>query len=83
MIQPNITSNYDDTYTVSATCQCGNVTEAIVPGPGLFRYNQGAFAQDAFPSLSGAEREALFISGTCASCWDAMFSDVDDYLNRG
>lgn len=77
MIQPNITSNYDDTYTVSATCQCGNVTTAIVPGPGLFRYNQGAFAQDAFPSLSNDEREALFISGTCASCWDEMFGDED------
>lgn len=77
MIQPTVTDNYNDSYTVSSRCACGTKTEATVPGPALFRYNQGAFVQDAFPMLSIGQREALFISGTCATCWDAIFGDED------
>ena len=72
MITPTITSNFNDTYTVSASCSCGRETTAIVQGPDLFKYNQGAHAQDAFPYLSADKREALFISGVCGFCWDRL-----------
>ena len=78
MIEPFFTKHPDtDTYTVSSTCQagCGHDTHATVNGFDLFRYRQGAFAQDAFPYLSTSTREALFISGICAVCWINMFGD--------
>ena len=34
------------------------------------------YMQDIFPNLSVADRE-LLISGTCYSCWDKMFPEVD------
>lgn len=71
------TNNYDGTYTARSLCACGHTTEAKVTGPSLFQYNQGAHAQNAFSYLSADEREALFISGTCATCWDSMFSTLD------
>ena len=75
MFEPTFVNNYDDTYTVSATCDCGNVTTARVPGPSVFAWRQGAFVQRAFPMLSNDEREALFVTGTCAPCWDSMFGE--------
>lgn len=72
MNTPNFTNNYNGTYDVSATCSCGRVTTAVIQGSDLFKYNQGAFAQVAFPYLTSDEREALFISGVCAHCWDRL-----------
>ena len=66
------------TYTASATCMCGTVTTAQVYGEDLFQYNQGAFAQTAFPYLTSAQREALFISGICSKCWDKMFASEEE-----
>ncbi len=37
----------------------------------------GVKIQDAFPYLTAGERE-LIQSGTCESCWDEMFPEVDD-----
>ena len=76
MNEPTWTQNHlAGTYTASARCYCGRVTTATVQASDLFRYRQGAFVQDAFPYLSTDEREALFMTGTCASCWDDMFLD--------
>jgi hypothetical protein len=35
------------------------------------------YAQDAFPHLTADERE-LLISGTCGSCFNAMFPEDDE-----
>lgn len=81
MIEPFFTENHaEGTYTASTSCQmgCGHVTTATVEGYDLFRYRQGAFVQDAFPYLSAATREALFVSGVCAVCWHNMFGDDED-----
>lgn len=40
---------------------------------GLNAYNEGAFIQEAFPSLSADQREQI-ISGTHPECWIEMFS---------
>lgn len=79
MIEPRWTQNYEnDTYTASQECACGNTTTATVQGPDLFKFRQGAHVQSAFPYLTDAEREALFITGICGVCWDAMFPDEDE-----
>lgn len=75
MIEPTFVNNYDDTYTVSSICACGATTTATVPAPAVFQWRQGAFVQNAFPMLSPDEREALFVTGTCAGCWDSMFGE--------
>lgn len=77
MIEPQIENMYDGTYHVQHRCGCLRVTEAMVTGPELFAWRQGAFVQDAFPSLSVDEREALFVTGICATCWDEMLGDED------
>jgi len=78
MIEPTFVNNYDDTYTVSNICSCGHTTTANVPAPSVFRWRQGAFVQIAFPNLTADEREALFVSGICADCWNDMFPPEDD-----
>lgn len=75
MIEPNFVNNYDDSYTVSSICACGITTTARVPAPSVFAWRQGEYAQNAFPMLSADEREALFISGTCADCWNRLYGD--------
>lgn len=75
MIEPNFVNNYDDTYTVSSVCSCGNVTAATVPGRAVFAWRQGAFVQTAFPMLDADTREALFISGVCGICWNDIMGD--------
>lgn len=45
-----------------------------LPGPGLYKYNQGALIQDAFPDLSAEDREFV-ISGTSPEGWKSLFGD--------
>lgn len=79
MIEPTWTENHTEgTYTASQVCMCGRTTTATVEGSDLFRFRQGSFVQDAFPYLTDAEREALFISGICGVCWDDMFGDDEE-----
>lgn len=78
MIEPSFVNNYDDTYTVSSICACGQTTTATVPAPAVFQWRQGAFAQVAFPMLTADQREALFVTGICAKCWDRMFPEEDE-----
>ena len=51
---------------------CGNDVEISVDEAEYEAWVDGELAQNAFPSLTPAERE-LFISGMCFDCQDAMF----------
>lgn len=44
----------------------------IVKRQEVIAYNDGAFVQDAFVSLSPALREQI-VSGTHPACWDKLF----------
>jgi hypothetical protein len=60
-------------------CKMCNRTETVeVLGSSLWKYDQGAHVQDAFPSLSDADREFLFLSGICGECFDKLFPDDED-----
>lgn len=71
--------NLDGTFAASRRCGCGNLTIAIVTRAEVNAYNAGAFVQEAFPSLTADEREAIFMSGMCSECWDSLFEDEEDY----
>ena len=70
--------NLDGTYAASRRCGCGNLTIAIVTRAEVNAYNAGAFVQEAFPSLTADEREAIFISGLCETCWNGLMEDEED-----
>lgn len=74
----NFVDNLDGTVTVSRLCGCGEKTIAIVTNVELVAYKNGAFVQQAFPSLTAEQRESLFMSGMCATCWDNLFADEDE-----
>ena len=60
-------------YTFTGKCQMtGKPYSVTVPGSGLYRYNQGALIQDAFPDLSAGDREFL-MSGTSPEGWEKLF----------
>lgn len=73
------TSYEADTYKATATCPfCGKESEVPgIPGTNLFKYNQGAFVQDAFPMLSAEERE-LILTGVCSTCWDSSIPGEEE-----
>lgn len=79
MFEPDFANNWDGTYTVSATCECGTTTTANVQTRDVFAWRQGAFAQEAFPLVPASDREHLFISGICPDCWDRMFSEGEAF----
>lgn len=58
--------------------ECGKIITGYVRGQDLFQYNNGALAQVAFPYLSADDREALFMSGCCGTCFDKIMSDPED-----
>jgi len=64
-------------YKYSGKCRLtGKPYEtAIVKGEDLFKYNNGAHVQNAFPYLSADDREFI-ISGFCPEAFDTM---VDEY----
>ena len=60
---------------IEANCNlCGNKTKLVVGTDALIEYRQGALVQDAFPSLSLADREVVIAQRTgfyvCPVCWD-------------
>lgn len=62
-------------------CECTKCHKSeiiTVDGPDLFKYNQGAHAQEAFPELSAAQREMLCVSAFCGPCWDKTFAENDE-----
>lgn len=64
-------------FTVNCLGDCKKTYTITVFGPDLFAWNQGTHAQSAFPYLSDADRELLFMSGICGECWDKMFDDEE------
>lgn len=75
----NVTDNNDHTVTFRRDCrECGDETVAVATKDELLAYSHGAFVQQAFPSLTADQREALFLSGICSNCWDKLFADDED-----
>lgn len=60
------------------TCPiCGKQNTVKVHPASLMAYDNGARLQDAFPSLTPAERE-IIKTGICQDCWDEMFKTLDE-----
>lgn len=62
--------------TIDITCRsCREVVPVSVSLEDYTRWQLGGgLIQNVMPYLSADDRE-LLISGTCSSCWDAMFGD--------
>lgn len=64
-----------DTYTVHRRCQfCQKMAHTTVPAQGLWDWEHGKFAQDAFPDLTVDEREQV-MTGTHPACWDKVMGE--------
>lgn len=61
---------------VDCTC-CGEGYLFGTSLTGFVSWREGELIQKAMPELPAQYREML-ISGTCPSCWDAMFGSFDD-----
>jgi len=60
-------------YVFTGKCVItGKSVSVKVPGPGLFKYRQDAYIQDAFPEMSKDDREFL-MSGMSKEGWDKAF----------
>lgn len=67
-----------DLIEVTKTCPiCGKQNTVKVHPVSMMAYENGALLQDAFPSLTPAERE-IIKTGICSDCWDEMFKDPDE-----
>lgn len=69
---PDDRSRHQYHFEVRCRGECKELKKVTVNGPDLFDYNQGAFVQDAFPYLSAADRELLFMTGICGTCFDRL-----------
>lgn len=80
LTNPVFTKNADQTsYHVTHPCvSCGHVTKGEIQASDLFQWRQGMAPQHAFPYLSSAQSEALFMSGICGFCWDNLYGHDDD-----
>lgn len=67
-----------ETQVVVRCVFCRTAHQFIVPTPSYHRWQSGMLIQQAFPELSAGDRE-LLISGTCPTCFDAMFSDAPSH----
>ena len=56
---------------------CGKAHEIEVNEIDYLDWQDGEFAQNAFPYLDANEREML-ISGICPDCWDKMFGQEEE-----
>lgn len=73
-------SNNTHTYTLTETCiECGKDSSVVVQGPDLFNWNNGAAVQVAFPYLTASERELMFMSHICGTCWENLFADDEEF----
>lgn len=65
-------------YIFTGKCiKTGKPYSVRVPGPGLYKYNQGAYIQDAFPEMSADDREFL-MSGLSPEGWALAFCKDDE-----
>lgn len=59
------------------TCHvCGTSSVLKIRRNELDRWKRGDYIQDAFPTMTPADREML-ISGTHPACWNSLFSEDD------
>ena len=67
-------------FKIRTKCHsCGETfTSPLFQYEQLDRYQNGAFAQDAFPEWSPADRELFLISGTCGKCFDRIMAEPDE-----
>lgn len=64
---------FKDAVLVGRNCPfCGEYHEVLVSEADYYNWQNGEYAQNAFPYLSAEEREIL-ISGICSTCWEKMF----------
>lgn len=72
--------NVNGLYKLKRDCvesECQITTEAVVTGGELFLWQaHGEKVQRAFPNLTAGEREALFLSGMCSSCYDTLMGGM-------
>ncbi|RLK63172.1 hypothetical protein D3H64_06155 [Atopobacter sp. AH10] len=62
---------------IHKTCiACNKSYDLAVNSEDLERYEQGEYAQNAFPYLASSERE-LIISGLCGDCFNDLFETGD------
>jgi hypothetical protein len=67
----------DNRVQFDVPCSCCDAVYTFVVLPEAYEsWQNGAFVQDAFPSMPREWREML-ISGTCPSCWNEMFRDEE------
>jgi hypothetical protein len=74
------TEQYEPEHTYTFTGPCGVTKKSYsvtVPAAGLYKYNNGAYIQAAFPKLSADDREFL-ISGTSPEGWDQLFGKEEE-----
>ena len=70
-------SSDDIKISVKVKCPLCNKDYTVdnIPRSGFFEWKKGGKRiQDALPTLSADDREAL-ITGVCKTCWDNMFAD--------
>jgi hypothetical protein len=65
-------------YIFSGTCmKCKKTIEIQIPKEALYKYNQGAFIQDAMSMLNKGEREFL-MSGYCSTCFTIIAKEIEE-----
>lgn len=59
--------------SVHVECRtCTHVEELPISDEQIARWRGGELIQNVMPELSADQRE-LLISGTCGTCWEALF----------
>jgi hypothetical protein len=84
LLNPIKTADLSAYVVSSLPCPHCNETISIEIAPEkLFLYNQGGYVQDVLSNFDISVRER-FMTGTCETCWNAMFGYEDegdlDYL---
>ena len=68
----------EKTYTFTGPCIVSGKEQSVtVKAPDLFKFNQGALIQDAFPELSADDREWM-ISGMSGDVFDQACAEIDE-----
>lgn len=74
------TEEYEPEHVYVFTGPCkktGKPYTVRVPGPGLYKYNQGVLIQDAFPNMSREDREFI-ITGYSPEGWNEIFGGMEE-----
>jgi hypothetical protein len=64
-----------DLLTISTTCPlCGAESKVECSASGYARWERGELIQNALPTLTSSDREAL-MTGICDTCWNESFGE--------